>query len=113
VGSAVGFLLAPIAFEVVRSRHQDLATLQPAVVNALMDDMRAEALAVVRQGTDRTDLAESRQAYMRYVGQGHEIAVSLPVETYGEDAGALLQQAFADAYTKLYGRTMAGMPIER
>ncbi len=112
VGSAVGFLLAPIAYEVVRSRQQNLSSLQTELVNALMAGMRAEALAVVRLGTTDKDLVETRQAYMRYVGQGHEIAVSLPLGPYGEAHAAVFRQAFAAAYTQLYGRTIAGVDIE-
>jgi N-methylhydantoinase A len=112
VGSAVGFLLAPIAYEVVRSRHQNLSALRVEVVNALMADMRQESLAVVRQGTARKDLAETRHAYMRYVGQGHEIPVSLPVEPYGEQHGAVFRRAFEAAYSQLYGRTIEGVDIE-
>ena len=94
VGSAVGFLLAPIAYEVVRSRQQNLSALQAGVVNALMDDMQRESLAVVRQGTARADLEETRHAYMRYVGQGHEIPVNLPVERYGDQHGAGFPKGF-------------------
>jgi N-methylhydantoinase A len=112
VGSAVGFLLAPIAYEVVRSRHQNLSSLQADVVNTLMEDMHREALAVVRQGTARDDLEETRHAYMRYVGQGHEIPVSLPVERYGEPHGAVFRQAFEAAYRQLYGRIIDGVEIE-
>ncbi len=75
VGSAVGFLLAPVAFEVVRSRQQNLSALQADVINTLVEEMRREALAVVRQGTGSDHLLETRHAYMRYVGQGHEIPV--------------------------------------
>jgi len=112
VGSAVGFLLAPIASEVVRSRHQSLSSLQAEVVNHLMEDMRAESLAVVRQGTPDKDLVESRNAYMRYVGQGHEIAVSLPLEIYGSRHGAIFRDAFEAAYRQLYGRIMEAVDIE-
>ena len=58
VGSAVGFLLAPVAYEVVRSRRQALDRLDPEVVNELMAAMQAEALDVVRQGAgaDRKQL---------------------------------------------------------
>jgi N-methylhydantoinase A len=116
VGSAVGFLLAPVAYEVVRSRRQELAALEPAVVNALMAEMREEALAVVRQGVGPSvaprDLLETRQAYMRYVGQGHEIAVTLPVEPYAEGHGDDFRQRFEAAYRKLYGRIMQGVAIE-
>ena len=112
VGSAVGFLLAPIAYEVVRSRHQNLSALQHGLVNALMEEMRSEALAVVRLGTNSEHLAETRQAYMRYVGQGHEIAVSLPVEHYGEQHAHVFREAFETVYTQLYGRTITGVEVE-
>jgi N-methylhydantoinase A len=112
VGSAVGFLLAPVAFEVVRSRQQNLSCLQPEVINTLVEDMRREALAVVRRGSDLADLAETRHAYMRYVGQGHEIPVSLPVETYGDQHGAIFRTAFESAYSRLYGRIIEGIDIE-
>ena len=112
VGSAVGFLLAPVSYEVVRSRRQRLSALQPNIINGLMRDMHEEALAVVQQGSDASDLLETRQAYMRYVGQGHEIAVTLPVENYGDDHAAVFQQAFESAYTHLYGRTIVGIDVE-
>jgi N-methylhydantoinase A len=112
VGSAVGFLLAPVAYEVVRSRRQELSALKAEEVNALMDEMRGEALLVVRQGTSQQDLAETRQAYMRYVGQGHEIAVSLPVESYATRHAAVFREAFEEAYSQLYGRTIDGVEIE-
>ena len=112
VGSAVGFLLAPVAYEVVRSRQQNLSALQADVVNTLMEDMHRESLVVVRQGTARDDLEETRHAYMRYVGQGHEIPVNLPVERYGEQHGTVFRKAFEAAYRQLYGRIIDGVEIE-
>ena len=58
------------------------------------------------------EFAETRQAYMRYVGQGHEIAVDLPVEDYDESHKDIFRDAFEAAYTKLYGRTIRGVEIE-
>ena len=112
VGSAVGFLLAPVAYEVVRSRQQNLSALQPEVVNTLMEDMRRESLDVVRQGSSHQGLTETRHAYMRYVGQGHEIAVALPVETYGHQHGKIFRNAFEAVYGQLYGRVIDGVDIE-
>ena len=111
VGSAVGFLLAPVAFEVVRSRHQLLSELQADLVNGLWDDMQQEALAVVRQGAG-TGLQETRHAYMRYVGQGHEIPVSLPVEACTSAHRDIFRDAFESAYRQLYGRIIEGVEIE-
>jgi len=112
VGSAVGFLLAPVAYEVVRSRQQNLSALQPEVVNTLMEDMRRESLDVVRRGSSQQDLTETRHAYMRYAGQGHEIAVALPVETYGNQHGKIFRNAFEAVYSQLYGRIINGVDIE-
>ena len=112
VGSAVGFLLAPVAYEVVRSRHQNLSALQADVVNALMEEMRCESQGVVRQGSSEQELLETRHAYMRYAGQGHEIPVALPVEPYGVQHGAVFRTAFESAYRQLYGRTIEGVDIE-
>jgi N-methylhydantoinase A len=112
VGSAVGFLLAPVAFEVVRSRRQNLSNLQPAIINDLTAAMREEALAVVRMGSESAELEETRHAFMRYVGQGHEIPVSLPVETYTDRHGSVFRAAFESAYTRLYGRIIEGVEIE-
>ena len=49
---------------------------------------------------------------MRYVGQGHEISISLPVEQYTREHGIVLRTAFEDAYQKLYGRFIEGVDIE-
>ena len=78
VGSAVGFLLAPVSFEVVRSRYMLLSAVRVAEVVALLDEMRAEAAAVVSAATD-APLRETCRVYMRYVGQGYEIAVAPPL----------------------------------
>jgi N-methylhydantoinase A len=112
VGSAVGFLLAPVAFEVVRSRHQLLSALDADTINRLWDDMLKESLAVVRQGAADAELLETRHAYMRYVGQGHEIPVTLSVERCTERHGELFREAFEAAYRQLYGRTIEGVEIE-
>ena len=87
-------------------------TLQADLINNLYTEMKREAIAVVREGTDAADLIESRQVYMRYVGQGHEIAVNLPVDDYDDRHGDIFRTEFERAYTKLYGQTIAGIDIE-
>ena len=78
VGSAIGFLRAPVAYEVVRCLYQRFATFDLAAVNALLAEMAAEAREAVARGAFGAPVEERRLAYMRYVGQGHEIAVPLP-----------------------------------
>ncbi len=112
VGSAVGFLRAPIAFEVVRSRYMRLSAFDPAAANAIIAEMRAEALEVVRAGAGSAPLIEPRSAFMRYVGQGHEIVVPLPArDLTAEDAG-LLREAFQREYVALFSRTIPHAEVE-
>ena len=107
VGSAVGFLTAPVAYEVVRSRYMRLGDFDAAAVAATMREMRAEAEAVVAPIAS-APLEETRQAFMRYCGQGYEIAVEVPPTP---DAGAL-RAAFDAAYEGLYGRLIPGLDVE-
>jgi len=112
VGSAVGFLRAPVAYEVVRSRSMRLRTFDAAAVNRLMREMRDEALAVVETGAPGAPFEESRIAYMRYSGQGHEIVVPLPVREFRDDDASELQAAFDRAYAALYARTLPNAEVE-
>jgi N-methylhydantoinase A len=112
VGSAVGFLRAPIAYEIVRSQLQRLDAFDAASANALLAAMRAEAEVIVRRGEPNASLTETRSAFMRYRGQGHEIAVPVPARDYrDEDAGELLA-AFETAYRRLYSRIIPGVEVE-
>ena len=112
VGSAIGFLRAPVGYEVVRSLYQRLGSFDAAAVNALLDKMEAEAEAVVTIGSFGAPLRRTRTAYMRYVGQGHEIPVPLPVHQLGEADVAALRSDFDVAYTEFYDRPVPGSDVE-
>jgi len=112
VGSAVGFLRAPIAYEIVRSSLQRLDQFDAAAANELYTAMRAEAEAIVRRGAGDAPLTETRSAFMRYRGQGHEIAVPLPIRPYREDDAAVFHAAFEQEYRRLYSRVIPGVEVE-
>ena len=112
VGSAFGFLRASIAYEVVRTRHQRLDMLDAKMLNELFATMRAEAEAVVRPAAPGETLVESRQAFMRYRGQGHEIAVPLPNEPFASDAAGELRRRFEATYEQVFGRAIPKLEVE-
>jgi N-methylhydantoinase A len=112
VGSAVGFLRAPIAYEIARSGLQRLDAFDAAAANALVAAMREEAEAIVRRGAGDAPLTETRTALMRYRGQGHEISVALPVRPYTQADAAELRHLFEDAYRRLYRRVIPGVEVE-
>ena len=112
VGSAVGLLRAPVAYEIVRGRLMRLASFDHVAVNRLLAQMRKEAETVVRQGAPDAQLTEQCSAFMRYRGQGHEIAVDLPVREFAAADRAAIATLFEDAYRRLYSRPIPGVEIE-
>jgi len=110
VGSAVGFLLAPVAYEVVRSRPMHLDQLDENVISALYGEMHEEAVQVVRAAAGEAPLREVRTVYMRYAGQGYEIPID--IIDGPKPLRQRLQLSFEKAYEALYGRTIPSMPVE-
>ena len=112
VGSAIGFLRAPVGYEVVRSLYQRFSTFDVDAVNALLSDMAREAAEVVAQGSFDAPTRESRIAYMRYVGQGHEIPVPLPARRLTHDDVAAIRADYDREYTRFYDRPVPGSDVE-
>ena len=112
VGSAIGFLRAPISYEVVRSRFVSLSDFDPKMVNELLHEMSTEAREIVSSGAGSEGLIEHRLAYMRYHGQGHEIVVPVPVRQLTSSDAETLRQAFESEYSRLYGRSVPGQQPE-
>jgi N-methylhydantoinase A len=114
VGSAVGFLMAPVAYEVVRSRYVQLDRdkFDPAFVNRLFAEMRAEAEAVVKAAAPQAKLIATRTADMRYRGQGHEITVALPNGEFTAQSRETLIELYEEGYAATFGRTIPGLAVE-
>ena len=112
VGSAIGLLRAPIAYEVVRGQLMRLGSFEPGLANRLLAGMRAEAEAIVRRAAPAANFAEHRSAFMRYRGQGHEIAVELPVRDFTAADRSAIRELFEAAYRRLYSRAIPGVEIE-
>ena len=112
VGSAIGFLQAPISFEITKSSIQGLDYFQAAGVNDLLKRMTQDAAQVVARALGKTKPSVSIIADCRYVGQGHEIRVSIPVRILTNKDGATLKAAFEKAYAQVYGLTIPGQPAE-
>lgn len=113
VMSTVGFLVAPLAFDFVRSWHSKLAALDWAKANTLLGEMAAEGEAVLSaSGVAPAQIQHRRQADMRYIGQGHEVRVTLPNHPLTAADGETIQAEFEQTYRQLYGRFGPPVPIE-
>lgn len=109
VGSALGFLHSPIAFEVVQSRYLRLSNYKPDIAESLLASMQEEANGVLADAVSALEVTQSATAFMRYVGQGYEISVALNLSDLSL---AALQRQFDAAYLALYGRLLPKSDIE-
>jgi len=112
VGSALGFLSAPISYEVVQSLYTTLTDFNLARVNDVLSSISAQAHEIVVAGAKDTELVESRTAFMRYVGQGHEIQVPIPARGLTAADIAAIKSTYDRCYRQLYGRLIPGRDIE-
>ncbi len=112
VGSAIGFLRAPVGYEVVRSLYQRFSTFDVGAVNALLAAMAAEAHEVVARGSFGAPTTQIRVAYMRYVGQGHEIPVPLPARPLLTNDVPEIRAAYDREYSRFYDRPVPGSDVE-
>ncbi|MCF4129502.1 hydantoinase/oxoprolinase family protein [Methylobacterium sp. SyP6R] len=108
VGSAIGFLKAPFGYEAVGSRPIRLSAFDAAALNAQLADLRGTAERFVRAGT-AASLTVEVVAYMRYVGQGWEIPVSLPDRPFRNEDSGRIRDAFRSRYAQFFGRPIDGL----
>lgn len=112
VGSAIGFLRAPVAYEVTRSVYVRLSRFDAAALNRAYAAMAEEAHAIVARAAGERRRSERRIAYMRYLGQGHEIPVPVPGTALTSASAEIIRRAYDAAYRAQYGRLMDGVDVE-
>jgi N-methylhydantoinase A len=113
VGSTFGLLAAPLAFDFVRSAYSRLDHMDWSAANALLVEMAGNGRGVLEQsGLSSSDIHYERIADMRYVGQGHEVAVPLPEGRLNEKHLENIQSSFEQVYRSLYGRKGPDVPLE-
>ena len=118
VGSAIGFLRAPFAYEAVRSHYSPMDDFDHEEAKRLLGDLEDEAGSFVLQALGEQSsqydepLEVERWAYMRYAGQGWEIPVALDEGLFDDLGPENLSKRFEAAYGKFFGRPIEGLAIE-
>ncbi len=112
VGSAIGFLRSPVAFETAISVMEPLSMLDTAAMLERLTSTRRHVQGVVDQAvpSDRIDI--SIRAELRYRGQG--LTLSLPLTKGGQETFDLgsLAASFRARYRSLVGFTLDEIDIE-
>jgi N-methylhydantoinase A len=112
VGSAIGFLRAPFSFEANRSVFMTSSRFDPVLVRTLFAEMEEEATGFVRTCDAEAEILSDFRIFMRYAGQGWEIPVPLTRAQAMEADHKVILDLFEEAYTRLFGRPVAGMNVE-
>ena len=112
VGSAIGFLQAPMSYQVVRSFRSLLQATDLTAINRLITTMIDEAQPIVEAGAQGAIVKIECQLELRYCGQGHELAIELPSRTLQSTDLDEIRQRFETLYHRIYGLTMPDIAIE-
>ncbi len=112
VGSAVGFLDAPVSFELIKSHYTLLDKINVETLNRILDEMLVKAHSVVAKAAVNSQIQSSCSAYMRYHGQGHEIEIPLNDLTLSPDDLLTIKRQFETEYARQYSRIVPDMDIE-
>ena len=113
VGSALGFLRAPMSFEVVRSFKTQFRHFELEQVNRILEEMSREAHSMnLQKNAGAEETFEVRKVDVRYLGQGHELTIPInPWKLSTKDVEDL-REKFEELYHQIYGLNLPEMEVE-
>lgn len=101
--SALGLLASDIRYDDVRTRIARLADSEPDTITAILQEMRAAAVArLAADGFTPGDMRFDFSLDLRYLGQAFELNVPLVPETASAEA---IARGFHRAHLKTYGHS--------
>jgi N-methylhydantoinase A len=113
VASAIGMLVAPRAVECTTSLVVSLDDPNWDAVDAVIADLESQARAQLEEAdVNPADTRLEAAADMRYVGQGYEVTVPLPLDLIQAHDTAGLVKAFETEYRTRFDRVLHGMPAQ-
>jgi N-methylhydantoinase A/oxoprolinase/acetone carboxylase beta subunit len=110
VGSAVGFLRSPVAFESAISVMDVLADVDAVGLSARVAEQQLHVRAIVEAAVPADRVATTIKAELRYQGQGLEIPID--VAHPSEINVTALREDFINRYKELVGFTLNNIPVE-
>jgi N-methylhydantoinase A len=113
VTSALGFLVAPLAFDFVQSHYSHLDNLDWDYLNRMFSDLERQGTELLTEsGAAPEEITHTRSVDIRYIGQGHEVRVPVAGGVLGPDDTRTLQHSFDRVYRSLYGRSGPDVGLE-
>lgn len=100
--SALGLLISPLSFEIVRSRRMAMASLTDAQFDGAFQPLVEEVTGLLKRSGVAADTIEiSRKLDMRYEGQGHEIEVLVPASGRVADIPDVFESTYKSLFSSI------------
>jgi N-methylhydantoinase A len=99
--SALGLVIAPVSFDLVRTHKIALGQLDAGVLEAIFRDMREDVRQTLERAQPGAVAAFTRAVDIGYIGQGYQVTV--PVEESAPLDRGELWRRFAAVYRDKYG----------
>jgi N-methylhydantoinase A len=113
VASALGMLMTDLTHEFVATRRQLLGNLAPAALVALFSDYETQGNDLLaREGVAMAQRRLVRTLDLRYRGQSHELAATLPVGALTAYELARIHEQFHESHARAYGYAAREDPVE-
>ena len=112
VTAAIGLLAAEVKFDIARTYVRRLDAANPTHLTSMFEEMAGQAVEVVRESAVAGEVTVARSADARYVGQGYELTVPVPLGRLDAAALARVRASFDDIYTARYGYANPDQPVE-
>jgi N-methylhydantoinase A/oxoprolinase/acetone carboxylase beta subunit len=113
VGSALGFLYAPISYEIAQSFSKNLNDLKVDEIKKFIDKTKKKINKILITVGAKLDTIEFNiNAELRYQGQGHEFSLPLSNNLENNDQINQLVQCFIERYREKFGFSMPENKIE-
>lgn len=113
IGSTIGLLAAPLAFDFVRTAVFPIDSIDWPTVTPMIVSMESEGASVLqRAGLNVEHVTVKRSVDMRLAGQAHEITVDVPGERPGHGDEPAMTEAFERTYVRLFGRPPPDVRVE-
>jgi N-methylhydantoinase A len=112
VTAAIGLLAAEVKFDIARTDVRRLDAANPTHLTSMFEEMAGQAVEVVRESAVAGEVTVARSADARYVGQGYELTVPVPLGRLDAAALARVRASFDDIYTARYGYANPDQPVE-
>ena len=112
IGSCIGFLRMPAAYQVSHARIIDLDAADPTAIADILARLEAEGRLVIKEAVGDGAMRVQRFVDLRYLGQGHEITIALPEDVPTDELHACLVDLFTRKYQQIYNIAFAHLAIQ-